>query len=47
VLGDLLGTAMSPCATPALSAAMALAGTGALGDHSTWQGASLLAASSA
>lgn len=43
LLGALLGTAMSPCATPALAAALALAGTGALSDGSTWQGAALLA----
>jgi cytochrome c-type biogenesis protein len=44
VLGALLGTVMSPCATPALAAALALAGSGALGDGSTWYGAALLAA---
>jgi cytochrome c biogenesis protein CcdA len=44
LLGGLLGTVMSPCATPALAAALALAGSGALGDGSTWQGAALLAA---
>lgn len=44
LLGALLGTVMSPCATPALAAALALTGSGALGDGSTWQGAALLAA---
>lgn len=44
MLGALLGTVMSPCATPALAAALTLAGSGALGDGSTWQGAALLAA---
>jgi cytochrome c biogenesis protein CcdA len=44
LLGALLGTVMSPCATPALAAALALAGSGALSDGSTWQGAALLAA---
>jgi cytochrome c biogenesis protein CcdA len=43
-LGGLLGTVMSPCATPALAAALALAGTGSLQDGSVWQGAALLAA---
>jgi cytochrome c biogenesis protein CcdA len=44
LLGALLGTVMSPCATPALAAALALAGSGALSEGSTWQGAALLAA---
>jgi cytochrome c biogenesis protein CcdA len=44
VLGALLGTVMSPCATPALAAALALASSGALGDGSTWLGAAALAA---
>jgi cytochrome c-type biogenesis protein len=44
VLGALLGTVMSPCATPALAAALALAGSGGLfGLSMLWGGALLLA----
>jgi cytochrome c biogenesis protein CcdA len=44
VLGALIGTVMSPCATPALAAALALAGSGALfGASMTWGAALLLA----
>jgi cytochrome c-type biogenesis protein len=44
LLGALLGTVMSPCATPALAAALALVGSGAFDEGGTWQGAALLAA---
>jgi cytochrome c-type biogenesis protein len=44
VLGALVGTVTSPCATPALAAALAIAGAGALNDGSVWLGASLLLA---
>jgi len=44
VLGALIGTVMSPCATPALAAALALAGSGALfGMTMVWGAALLLA----
>lgn len=44
VLGALIGTVMSPCATPALGAALALAGSGsALGASTLWGAALLLA----
>jgi cytochrome c biogenesis protein CcdA len=44
VLGALIGTVMSPCATPALAAALALAGSGALfGGSMAWGAALLLA----
>ena len=44
VLGALIGTVMSPCATPALAAAVALAGSGALFGMSMLWGAALLLA---
>jgi cytochrome c-type biogenesis protein len=44
LLGALLGTVMSPCATPPLVAALVLAGSGAITDASPWQGAALLSA---
>ncbi|MCC7218234.1 MAG: hypothetical protein IT517_15765 [Burkholderiales bacterium] len=44
VLGALIGTVMSPCATPALAAALTLAGSGALFGMSTLWGAALLLA---
>jgi cytochrome c-type biogenesis protein len=44
VLGALIGTVMCPCATPALAAALALAGSGALLGMSTLWGAALLLA---
>jgi cytochrome c-type biogenesis protein len=43
-LGALIGTVMSPCATPALAAALALAGSGALFGLSMLWGAALLLA---
>ena len=44
VLGALIGTVMSPCATPVLAAALAIAGSGAfLGASMLWGGALLLA----
>jgi cytochrome c biogenesis protein CcdA len=44
VLGALIGTVMSPCATPAVAAALALAGSGALfGMTMVWGAALLLA----
>jgi len=44
VLGALIGTVMSPCATPALGAALAIAGSGeALGASMMWGAALLLA----
>lgn len=44
VLGALIGTVMSPCATPALAAALALAGSGsAFGASMGWGAALLLA----
>lgn len=44
VLGALIGTVMSPCATPALGAALAIAGAGAaLGASMLWGAALLLA----
>ncbi len=42
VVGALIGTTMSPCATPALAAALALAGSGALFGMSMFWGAALL-----
>jgi cytochrome c biogenesis protein CcdA len=43
VLGALIGTVMSPCATPALGAALAIAGSGAaLGASMLWGAALLL-----
>jgi len=44
VLGALIGTVMSPCATPALVAALALAGAGSAFGASMWWGAALLLA---
>ena len=41
-LGALVSTVMSPCATPALAAALAVAGTGAAFGESMWWGAALL-----
>ena len=43
-LGALVSTVMSPCATPALAAALAIAGTGAAFGESMWWGAALLLA---
>jgi cytochrome c biogenesis protein CcdA len=43
-LGALVSTVMSPCATPALAAALAVAGTGAAFGESMWWGAALLLA---
>jgi len=44
VLGALIGTVMSPCATPALAAALAIAGSGSALSLSMWWGAALLLA---
>jgi cytochrome c-type biogenesis protein len=44
ILGALIGTVMSPCATPALAAALAIAGSGALFGASMAWGAALLLA---
>jgi cytochrome c biogenesis protein CcdA len=44
LLGGLIGTVMSPCATPALAAALALAGSGSVFGASMWSGAALLLA---
>lgn len=44
LLGGLIGTVMSPCATPALAAALALAGSGSALGVSMWWGAALLLA---
>jgi cytochrome c biogenesis protein CcdA len=44
LLGALIGTVMSPCATPALAAALALAGSGSAFGASMWWGAALLLA---
>ncbi|MDZ7812942.1 MAG: cytochrome c biogenesis protein CcdA [Ideonella sp.] len=44
VLGALMGTVMSPCATPALAAALTMAGSGALLGGAMWWGAALLLA---
>ena len=44
VLGAIVGTVMSPCATPALAAALTLAGSGVLLGMSTLWGAALLLA---
>lgn len=41
-LGALVSTVMSPCATPALAAALSVAGTGAAFGESMWWGAALL-----
>ncbi|BBF92333.1 cytochrome c biogenesis CcdA family protein [Blastochloris tepida] len=41
-LGALTGTVMTPCATPALAAALSLAGTGALLSKTSWIGAGML-----
>lgn len=43
VLGALLGTVMTPCASPALAAALARAGSGGAFGESMWFGAALLA----
>jgi cytochrome c-type biogenesis protein len=43
-LGALVSTVLSPCATPALAAALAIAGTGAAFGESMWWGAALLLA---
>jgi cytochrome c biogenesis protein CcdA len=43
-LGAMVSTVMSPCATPALAAALAVAGTGAAFGDSMWWGAALLLA---
>lgn len=44
LLGALIGTVMSPCATPALAAALALAGSGSvLGESMSWGAGMLLA----
>lgn len=43
-LGALLGTVMSPCATPPLVAALSIAGTGALTEGSVWLGGGMLLA---
>jgi cytochrome c biogenesis protein CcdA len=44
VLGALIGTVMSPCATPALARALALASSGSALGASMWWGAALLLA---
>ncbi len=44
VLGALIGTVMSPCATPALAAAMVLAGSGSALGAPMWRGAAALLA---
>lgn len=44
ILGGMMGTVMSPCATPALAAALAVAGAGSLNEGSVWYGAALLSA---
>lgn len=44
VLGAVTGAVMTPCATPALAAALVLAGTGSFTDASLWQGALMLGA---
>lgn len=44
VLGALIGTVMSPCATPALAAALAVAGSGSALGASMWWGMALLLA---
>lgn len=44
VLGALTGTIMTPCATPALAAALSLAGAGGLLGHSSLMGAVMLLA---
>lgn len=43
-LGALTGAVMTPCATPALAAALVLAGTGSLTETSIWRGALMLGA---
>lgn len=42
VLGALTGTIMTPCATPALAAALSIAGTGGVMGGSVWLGAAML-----
>lgn len=44
LLGALIGTVMSPCATPALAMALAVAGSGSAFGASMWWGAALLLA---
>lgn len=44
LLGALVGTVMSPCATPALAAALTLAGAGSAFGSSMWWGTALLLA---
>lgn len=44
VLGALVGTVMSPCATPPLVAALSVAGSGALTEGSVWLGGAMLLA---
>ena len=44
VLGALAGTIMTPCATPALAAALALAGSGTVLGGEVWLGAGMLVA---
>lgn len=44
LLGTLTGTIMTPCATPALAAALSIAGTGGLWGNSAWIGAAMLLA---
>jgi cytochrome c biogenesis protein CcdA len=44
VLGAMTGAVMTPCATPALAAALVLAGSGSLYQASIWQGAVMLGA---
>lgn len=44
VLGALISTVMSPCATPVLAVALAVAGAGAAFGESMWWGAALLLA---
>ncbi len=43
LLGALLGTVMTPCATPALAAALTIAGSSGMHEASAWRGAALLA----
>lgn len=38
-IGALTGAVMTPCATPALAAALVLAGSGSITESSAWQGA--------
>lgn len=44
ILGALTGTIMTPCATPALAAALSIAGTGGVMGSSAWLGAAMLLA---